>query len=85
MTDSQVFNWLQHSFTRHTGGNVEIRDWYYETCPISGMNVAIILIATVDGKPTKARYAHKEWHIQGDANSFSHSTPIPSNNGYSRK
>ena len=85
MTDSQVFNWLQHSFTRHTGGNVEIRDWYYETCPISGMNVAIHIIATVDGEPTKARYAHKEWLIQGDANSFTHSTPAPTNSGYNRK
>lgn len=85
MTDSQVFNWLQLSFTRHTGGNVEIRDWYYETCPISGMNVAIHIIATVDGEPTKARYAHKEWLIQGDANSFTHSTPIPTNSGYNRK
>jgi len=85
MTDSQVFNWLQHSFTRHTGGNVEIRDWYYETCPISGMNVAIIIIATVDGMPTKARYANKEWLIQGDANSFTHSTPVPTNSGYNRK
>jgi len=85
MTESQVTNWLQHSFSRHTGGNVEIRAWYYETCPLSGMHTAIILLANVDGEPVRARYAHKEWLVQGDADSFSHSTPIPTNSGYSRK
>lgn len=85
MTESQVTNWLQLSFSRHTGGNVEIRAWYYETCPLSGMHTAIILLANVDGEPVRARYAHKEWVIQGDADSFSHSTPIPTNSGYSRK
>ena len=85
MTESQVTNWLQLSFSRHTGGNVEIRAWYYETCPLSGMHTAIILLANVDGEPVRARYAHKEWVIQGDADSFSHSTPIPTNSGYGRK
>jgi len=85
MTESQVTNWLQLSFSRHTGGNVEIRAWYYETCPLSGMHTAIILLANVDGQPVRARYAHKEWLVQGDADSFSHSTPTPSNSGYSRK
>ena len=85
MTESQVTNWLQLSFSRHTGGNVEIRAWYYETCPLSGMHTAIILLANVDGQPVRARYAHKEWLIQGEANSFTHSTPTPSNSGYSRK
>jgi len=85
MTESQVTNWLQLSFSRHTGGNVEIRAWYYETCPLSGMHTAIILLANVDGEPVRARYAHKEWVIQGEANSFTHSTPTPSNSGYSRK
>jgi len=85
MTESQVTNWLQLSFSRHTGGNVEIRAWYYETCPLSGMHTAIILLANVDGEPVRARYAHKEWLVQGDADSFSHSTPIPTNSGYSRK
>lgn len=85
MTESQVTNWLQLSFSRHTGGNVEVVAWHYEKCPVSRMNTAIILTATVDGEPTKARYAHKEWLIQGDANSFTHSTPVPSNSGYSRK
>ena len=85
MTESQVTNWLQLSFSRYTGGNVEIVAWHYEKCPISRMNTAIILKARVDGEPVKARYAHKEWVIQGEANSFTHSTPTPSNSGYSRK
>ena len=85
MTESQVTNWLQLSFSRYTGGNVEIRAWYYETCPLSGMHTAIILLANVDGEPVRARYAHKEWLVQGDADSFSHSTPIPTNSGYGRK
>jgi len=85
MTESQVTNWLQLSFSRYTGGNVEIVAWQYEKCPISRMNTAIILKARVDGEPVKARYAHKEWLIQGEDNSFTHSPPIPTSSGYSRK
>ena len=85
MTDLQVTKWLKLSFSRHTGGNVDVIEWYYEKCPISRMNTAIILIAKVDGEPIKARYAHKEWLIQGDADSFTHSTPFPSNSGYGLK
>ena len=85
MTESQVTNWLQLSFSRHTGGNVEVVAWHYEKCPISRMNTAIILTARVDGETIKARWANKAWHIQGEADSFSHSTPIPTNSGYGRK
>jgi hypothetical protein len=85
MTESQVTNWLQLSFSRHTGGNVEVVAWHYEKCPISRMNTAIILTARVDGETIKARWANKEWLVQGDADSFSHSTPIPTNSGYGCK
>src|SRR5210317_2225152 len=85
MTDVKVKSWIQHSFSRHTGGDVEVLAWHYETCPISGMKTAIMLTARVNGEPVKARYAHKEWLVQGDADSFSDSTPTPSNSGYGRK
>jgi len=49
------------------------------------MNTAIILTARVDGETVKARWANKAWHIQGEADSFSDSTPTPTNSGYGRK